>query len=178
MDVPLLRAPSLPFVMESNSGASITAALVDERGLEQARASGPMPLRLPAVQPGHYRLRTFGPDHTASEQHVELASGPQRLRPDGGNGAPCTLHITLPRHDNPLLLSPPALFRLERLDGRLQLQASLPASDDGGFSFVAPLPPGDYRVTTATLWGRRGRWLVTVGAEGLVATLHLAADGR
>jgi RNA polymerase sigma-70 factor, ECF subfamily len=176
--LPSLRAPSLPFVTRPNGGAPITAALVDERGLEQARATGSLPLHLPAVQPGRYRLRTFGPDHTACEQHVELASGPQRLRPRDDDGAPCKLLITLPPHDNPLLLTLPSLFRLERLDGRLHLQESLTANGSGAFEFVAPLPPGDYRVSVATLWGRRGRWQVSVGAEGLAATLRLAGDGR
>jgi hypothetical protein len=111
--------------------------------------------RFAAVQPGSYLLRAHGECLSPVQRGVELQAGhAAACELTAGPAVPVGVEITFAAADNPLALTGALQVDLRSANGEVVLRDAWSAAP-GEHRFVGAfeLPPGDYRLAAASMWG-------------------------
>jgi len=155
--VPAPLPPATVAVVAGPAHRRFHARLLDEHGVEHARASGSGRLALGHVAPGRYRLQTYGRTLAATVRDVHLASGERSIAVDAPATATSEIVFPFDPRENPLSTVPSLVVSLRDEAGQLLLSESLRANDVGAFRVAVALAPGRYVCDAVTSWGSRAR---------------------
>jgi hypothetical protein len=181
--VALQPPASLRVQLRRADGAPVAGcASLEQRGRVVARAVAIADgsARFAAVQPGSYLLRAHGERLSPVARDVELQAGrAAACELTAGPAVPVGVEITFAAADNPLALTGALQVEVRLGNGEVVLRDAWSAAP-GEHRFVGAfeLPPGDYQLAAASIWGGTAHVGFAVARAPVCMPVHIVEPLR